>query len=163
MTEHKATYIKNIRESIKCRYQEGTITKRYSFDSFCNNFIPDSHPLDIKETNKCVCGHEIFYNYKYTHKKRDDYFILGSCCIKKFSEHYKNQRKCKGCDTKIKKNKTNYCKKCIDDEKRKIKEEKERIRYYIRCQCKDCGYQKKDDKYRYCYKCFQRRKEYYDY
>lgn len=161
MSDIRETYIKRIRENIKNKYLDGDIIKRYSFKSFCNNFIPDEKPLEERETDKCLCGHDIVYNYRYTHKKRGDYFILGSCCIEKFSEHYKSQRICKGCGDKIKKNKTNYCKDCIDREKNKIKREKERLRYIIRCQCKDCGYQKKDDKYRYCYKCFQRRKENY--
>ena len=159
-TEHKETYIQRIRKNIKERYLEGKISKRYSFNSFCNRFIPDLYCLDEQEEERCICGHPITRNFKYTHVKCDDYFILGRCCIEKFSKYHENQRKCKGCDTKIRKNKSNYCKKCIDDEKKKIKEEKEKIRYYKKCQCKDCGYQKKDDKYRYCYKCFQRRKEY---
>jgi hypothetical protein len=163
MTELRETYIKNIRENIKLKYEEGEISKRYSFNSFCNNFIPDKYPLDESESKYCLCGHEIFYNYKYSHKDRDDYFILGSCCIKKFSSHYQNQRKCKNCDCKIKVNKSGLCKECRNKEKEEQRKIKEKEKYLKECECKDCGYQMKNNKYKYCYKCNERRKKHYYY
>lgn len=132
-------YIEIIRRNIKDLFLKGEISKRYSFDSFCNNFIP-GEKLIIQEKDNCICGHKIKNNFKYKHKNREDYFILGSCCIKKYSEHYKNDRKCKKCSCQIRAGSI-YCKKC---------------KYENKCKCKICGYQKKDDKYKYCYLCFKK-------
>ncbi|WP_396190332.1 hypothetical protein [Flavobacterium sp.] len=153
--EENRKYWKRIRANIKKLKKEGKITKRYKYESFCNNFIPLDDPLDNSITNKCLCDHDIKYNYKYIHKDREDYFILGSCCIKKFSTFYKNQRKCKECNVDIKKNESNLCKICRDMEREKIKEQEKR-------KCKCCGYIKADDKYKYCYYCNQKKKYTYN-
>jgi hypothetical protein len=153
--EENTTYWKRIKANIKQLKKDGKITKRYTFESFCNNFIPFDEPLAINITDKCLCNHNIIYNYKYVHKERDDWFILGSCCIKKFSTIYKKQRICKDCGQDIKKNKTNLCKICREIEKDMIKQEKKR-------KCKCCGNDKKDYKYKYCYYCFLRSKRYID-
>ena len=138
----ESTYWKRIKANIKKQYEEGKITKKYSYNSFCNNFIAEEQELEIAETNECLCDHEIIRNYKYKHKERGDYFILGSCCIKKFSVEYYKKIQCKECNEKIKPNKYNICSKC------RIEKE-----YENRCKCKKCGYIKNDDKYKYCYKC----------
>jgi hypothetical protein len=143
--EH-SKYWDRIKANIKRLKKEGKITKRYNYDSFCNNFIPDLEPLQTSITNKCMCDHGIVHNFKYTHKDRDDMFIMGSCCIKKFSTVYKEFRECKICNNKIKKNKENLCKQCKE-------KEKERLLYIEKCKCEGCGYIKKDDKYKYCFKC----------
>lgn len=154
--EH-SKYWNKIKANIKKLKEEGKITKRYTYDSFCNNFIPDLEPLKTSITNKCICDHNIVHNFKYTHKDRDDYFILGSCCIKKFSTVYKEQRKCKGCRRDIRRNDDNLCKYCRDREERikRHKENKERCKeiYKERCKCKECGETMKDDTYKKCYSC----------
>lgn len=148
--DEKQKYIDRIRKNIKESFKEGMIIKRYSFKTFCSRFIAEDRPLETPIKEECICGHKIVHNYKYKHVEREDYFILGSCCIKKFSEHYKNHRTCKECGCKIKKNKTNRCSKC-----------KKKIEYINKCKCKQCGYQKKDNKYKYCYKCFEKKKKLY--
>jgi hypothetical protein len=147
----KSKYWQRIRKNIKKLYIESKISKRYTYESFCNNFIPEENPLEIPETDKCICDHDIKYNYEYKHKTNDDYIILGSCCIKKFSTVYKEQRKCIDCDKKIRKNDDNRCKQCRE-------EEEERLLKIEKCKCKGCGYIKKDDKYKYCYYCNQKNK-----
>lgn len=151
--EENSRYWQRIRKTIKKLYIEGKITQRYTYESFCNDFIPEEDKLEDPETGKCICDHDIKHNYEYKHKENDDYFILGSCCIKKFSTVYKEQRKCIDCDEKIKKNADNRCKDCR-------KAEIKRKAYQEKCKCKGCGYIKKDDKYKYCYYCNQKRKTY---
>ena len=84
--------------------------------------------------------------YKYQHINKEDYFVLGRCCIKKYSNLYKAERKCIECECKIRKNKTNLCKNC--NEKR-IQKEKEELSY----RCKQCNYKMKTNKYKFCYLC----------
>jgi hypothetical protein len=139
-------YWQRIRKNIKKQYKEGYITQRYSYEDFCNNFVPDERPLTTSIRDKCICDHDIIHNYKYNHKDNEDYFILGSCCIKKFSTVYKQQRECIDCGKKIRKNDDNRCKECRETEK-------ERLEYIEKCKCKGCKVVKKDDKYKYCYKC----------
>lgn len=148
--KENSKYWLRIKKNIKRIHKEGKITKRYKYESFCNNFIPDIKPLTTSIRDKCLCDHDIIHNYKYTHKDRDDWFILGSCCIKKFSTVYKNQRKCKECGDDIRKNDDNICKKCRDNHKQRIKRQEKEIESR---KCKGCGYIKNDDKYKYCYKC----------
>jgi hypothetical protein len=143
--DENSKYWERIRKNIKKLYKDGKIEERYSFESFCNDFTPEDEPLENKETDKCICDHDIIHNYEYKHKDNTDYFILGSCCIKKFSTVYKQQRECEDCGNKIRKDKKrcNDCK--IKEFRRKEKEEK--------CKCIKCGYIMKDDKYSKCYKC----------
>lgn len=143
--EH-SKYWDRIRANIKKMKKEGKITKRYKYDSFCDNFIPSETPMTTSITNKCICDHEIVHNYKYIHMNTGDCVILGSCCIKKFSTIYKEQRKCKECSEEIRKNEDNLCKICREMERDKMK-------HIEKCKCKGCGYIKKDDKYKYCFKC----------
>lgn len=143
------TYWERIRKNIKTLKEEGQIKKRYKYQSFCDNFIPSQHPLITPIKKECLCNHQITYNYKYEHKDNGDYFILGSCCIKKFSTYYKKQRECKECKEPIRKNEDNLCKDC-----RYEKEEKRLIKKYEeKCKCVKCKVIKKDDKYKLCYTC----------
>lgn len=157
--EENCKYWKRIKANIKKLKKEGDITKRYKYESFCNNFIPLDKPLDNSITNKCLCDHDIKYNYKYIHKDRDDFFILGSCCIKKFSTVYKLERKCKECNKDIKKNKDNLCKECREFEITTKMLEQQMLERLEKLKCKGCGYIKKDDKYKYCYRCNMKNKE----
>ena len=145
-------YIKKIKKGLKKAFEEGKVSKHYSFKSFCNNFIPETTAFENK--GYCLCGHDIYNNFKYTHYKRDDTFILGSCCIERFSTKYKEEeekkRKCIECDDDIRKNKYNLCKEC---RKIQLKAEKEKEKYEQRCRCIKCGIIKKDDKYKMCYTC----------
>ena len=116
---HKTAYWKRIRENIKLLYngelskERGKISKRYTLKGFCERFISDEEPFDEKE-NKCICGHDIYQNYKYYHKNKgeEEFFVLGSCCIKRFSREYYLRRTCKDCNTKIKYCKSQRCKEC---------------------------------------------------
>lgn len=144
--EEKSKYWERIKTNIKILYKKKEIIKKYSYEEFCNDFIPDKDPLNIGKKKKCICDHDIIHNYKYKHKENEDYFILGSCCIKKFSLEYKKLRECTECGEAIKKNDDNLCKYC-----RKSKKEEEK--YKEACKCQKCGYQKKDDKYKLCYQC----------
>lgn len=147
-------YWERIKENIEELYINCRIYENYSYNSFCKDFIPDILPLKISISNNCLCGHDIKHNYKYTHKDNiEEYFILGSCCIKRFSIIYREQRQCKECGEKIRRNDDNLCKDCRD-------EKKEIIKYQEKCKCKGCGYIKKDDKYKYCYSCKYGQKKY---
>jgi hypothetical protein len=156
--EVNSKYWQRIRKNIKKQYKEGKITQRYSYEEFCNDFIPKEEHIDARETNKCLCDHNIVYNHEYKHKDNEDYFILGSCCIKKFSTVYKQQRECIDCEKKIRKNDDNRCKECREMENYCKIQEQKRIEYQNKCKCKGCGYIKKDDKYKYCYYCNQKNK-----
>jgi hypothetical protein len=160
----RSEYISKIKKSIKELNEQGYITKRYKFQSFCDNFISDDKGCKYEEfkprdraTTKCMCGHAILYNFKYKHKTKDDFFVLGSCCIKKFSTHYRKQRECKICNEPIRKNKTNMCETCDETEQQRITYEKTRLKLIRenedRCRCKKCGTIKKDSKYKLCYTC----------
>jgi len=133
-------YWLKIKENIELLYLNKEISENYTYEQFCNDFIPSDEPLEQPIQNECLCGHDIIYNYTYENDK--DTFILGSCCIKTFSSFYRNKRSCIDCNIKIKKNKDNRCPEC-----RKID----------KCKCKGCGYIKKDTKYKYCYLCFNKR------
>jgi hypothetical protein len=137
-------YWERIKSNIKRLYKEGEISKRYSYESFSDDFIPATIPLSNSIKDECICDHKIKYNYKYVHKDNSDYFILGSCCIKKFSTVYRKERECKECNKQIRKNQDNICTDC-----------REYKAYKEKCKCKKCGYMKKDDKYKYCYLCFR--------
>ena len=63
----ESKYWKRIKANIKAQYAEGKITKKYSYHSFCNNFV-EQEKLRESESDKCLCGHEILNNYKYKHK-----------------------------------------------------------------------------------------------
>lgn len=139
-------YWERIKENIERLYSDCKIYDNYTYNSFCNDFIPDTYPLKEGTQNKCMCNHDIIHNYRYIHKRNEDTFILGSCCIKKFSIIYRQLRQCKNCKCKIRINDDNICPSC-----RQI--EKDRIKYENKCKCKKCGYVKKDDKYKYCYSC----------
>jgi hypothetical protein len=145
-------YIKKIKVGLEREFKEGNVSKHYKFKSFCNNFIPSIEPFE-KDGN-CLCGHPIYNNYKYKHHKRDDVFILGSCCIERFSTIYQEEeekkRKCTSCASDIRKNKYNLCKECREIRK---KAEKAREKYEEKCKCKICGVIKKDDTYKLCYTC----------
>jgi len=161
------SYISKIKKSIKELKEQGHIIKRYKFQSFCDNFISDERGVKYEEfnprdraTTKCMCGHPILYNFKYKHISNGDFFVLGSCCIKKFSTHYQKERKCKECNEPIKKNNDNLCKDCRDcrDEKNRLElYEITRLKlireYENKCRCKKCNMEKKDDKYKLCYTC----------
>jgi hypothetical protein len=148
--DENSKYWERIRKNIKKLYKDDKIEERYSFESFCNDFIPEDEPLENKETDKCICDHDIIHNFKYKHKDRNDYFILGSCCIKKFSTVYKELRKCKECRKDIRRNEDNLCGFCRGKEERK----RRRIeKYKERCKCKECGETMKDDTYKKCYSC----------
>ena len=62
MNSKTESYIKRIKENIKTKHLEGELSKRFSFKSFCNNFIPDEEPLEVKESDRCICGHDIIKN-----------------------------------------------------------------------------------------------------
>jgi hypothetical protein len=155
MENQDSKYWVRIKANIKKLYKEGNITQRYSYENFCNDFIPDEEPLEDNESNKCLCEHDIKYNHEYKHKDNSDYFILGSCCIKKFSKYYQHQRICIDCNKKIKKNKDNRCKECREEEQERLLDEERR-------RCRGCNYIKKDDKYKYCYYCNQKKKSTYN-
>jgi len=139
--------ISRIKKNIKREYELGRVSKHYTFKSFCDNFKAVVE-IPIERNYYCICGHAIFYNYKYKHIKRDDIFILGSCCIEKYSTLHKEgeeaKRKCLDCDVIIRKNKDNLCKKCRLD---RLIIEREHNNYY----CK-CG-KSKDKDFEDCYNC----------
>lgn len=157
-----STYWERIKTNIENLYLKKLIKENYSYDEFCNDFIPFDHPLDNNIDDKCICNHDIKYNYTYTHQKNKDQFILGSCCIKKFSTIYKNKRTCLDCNIKIKANKDNICSECKVYRKKIEKENERKLieqkKYLDSCKCRECGYQKKDNKYKYCFFCNQKLK-----
>lgn len=59
-------------------------------------------------TDECVCGHRIQENAFISNGKQ--LLILGSCCVKRFTEKGTKQV-CKGCK-QLWKGKSVYCKKC---------------------------------------------------
>lgn len=148
----KSNYWLRIKHNIESLFEKKLIKENYSFESFCNDFIPLDTPNNKTITDKCLCEHYIKYNYSYIHESNKDEFILGSCCIKKFSTIYKTQRLCIDCGIKIKLNKENRCSECKKDNK-KLKQEEEK--YIKSCKCKKCGYIKKDSKYKYCFNCYK--------
>ncbi len=147
------TYWKRIKLNIENLYLKGFLKDNYSYESFCNDFIPCEIQLEIPKNEECLCQHRIKYNYTYTHKTNKDELILGSCCIKKFSTIYKKKRTCIDCNITIRTNKDNRCSEC------KIYKKKEQ-QYIDSCKCKECGYVKKDDKYKYCYFCYKKKYNY---
>jgi len=178
----ESKYWKRIKINIELLYSKGLIQENYSYDSFCNEFIPCENPVDNPLEKECLCDHPIKQNYRYKHHTNKDKFILGSCCIKKFSTIYKNKRICLYCQIKIKKNTDNICTECKsnikENKKRQDKEEKEerekqhkiiekiqqqiqqeikQKKYLESCKCKECGYQKKDNKYKYCFICYKKK------
>ena len=146
--ELNSKYWNRIKINIEKLYKKKLISQIYSYDDFCNNFNPSLKALQFPIEDKCLCGHEIKYNYTYINNSNNDVFILGSCCIETFSTIYKNKRICIDCDVKIKINKQNRCADCRKKNKEKLKKEEEK-------KCKGCGYLKKDTKYKYCYYCFK--------
>jgi predicted Zn-ribbon and HTH transcriptional regulator len=148
----QSTYWKRIKLNIESLFNKNLIKENYSYDDFCNDFIPLEFPKQTSTKNKCLCEHSIKYNYGYIHKDNNDEFILGSCCIKKFSTIYKSKRICADCGIKVKLNKDNRCPECKKNVK-KIKQEQEI--YIESCKCKKCGYIKKDSKYKYCFICYK--------
>lgn len=150
----QSKYWNRIKSNIEILYTKGLIKYNYSYDDFCNDFIPSEEPEYDEMTAECICTHPIKYNYIYTHKNSTDYFILGSCCIKKFSKKYKEKRLCLDCNITIRLNKENRCRNCKIIKKRQIEEEQ---KYLESCKCKECGYQKKDNKYKYCFICYKKK------
>lgn len=150
----ESTYWQRIKSNIEYLFIKNLIRENYSFNDFCNDFIPLDSPRELSIYSKCLCEHPIKKNYSYIHKDNKDELILGSCCIKKFSTIYKSKRICIDCSIKIKLNKENRCCECKKNNK-KIKQEQER--YRESCKCKECGYIKKDSKYKYCYNCYKKK------
>ena len=68
-------YLVRIKENIKLLHrgqlppERGQITKRYNLHSFKNNFIAIKEVFE-EQDNLCICGHAIFRNYKYYHKRK---------------------------------------------------------------------------------------------
>ena len=149
-------YWDRIKINIENLYLKKFIKENYSYDDFCNDFIPCETPLEIPIKDKCICDHNIKHNYTYIHNKNNDVLILGSCCIKKFSTMYKNRRTCIDCNITIRKNTDNYCSECRSYKKIEIQRQKEQDAFIQSCRCKKCGYLKKNNKYKYCYYCFQK-------
>jgi hypothetical protein len=154
-------YWERIKLNIENLYLNDFIKENYSYESFCNDFIPQEISLKNPITDRCMCNHNIKNNYTYTHKTNKDEFILGSCCIKIFSTIYKNKRICIDCNITIRKNKDNICSQCksyriIEEAQKREKELKEQ-QYRESCKCKGCGYQKKDNKYKYCFICYKKK------
>jgi hypothetical protein len=144
MEDELKNYWENIKKNIKLlkegllKGKRGYITKRYNYNAFCNHFIPEPKAFEVKN-NQCICGHYILINFRYVHRHRpDEYLIVGSCCIKKFSAHYKEKRTCLDCNIKIKYHKSNRCKQC-------------RLNVF---ECKICNlYLKPEDKHKHCKRC----------
>ena len=153
-------YQQKIMTNLKSMFKQGLTQKEYSFAEFCKDFY-EAEELDGNDDH-CMCNHAIFKRYKYKHKTNDDYFVLGCCCIKTFSEEYKKLRKCLSCQKKIKKNKSNMCKECKEDadaiEQQRIMEQEQKLLEELSYHCKECNYKMKTNKYRYCFLCFEKRK-----
>jgi hypothetical protein len=114
-------YWKRIKINIEKLYINDLIKENYSYESFCDEFVPCEYPIEKPYKRECLCDHPIKHNYTYTHQTNKDEMILGSCCIKKFSTMYKNRRTCKDCNIHIYKNKDNICTECRSYRKKEIK------------------------------------------
>lgn len=155
-TEQEEKLWRKIKKNMKEKYELGLINNMYTYKEFCNDFVADMDATEDKTSDECLCGHDIEYNYEYTHKEGYDTFILGSSCIETFSTENKKRNKelrtCLICKCKIKKCKTNMCTDCKEQEQyRKINLFKQRI-YEKRITCQ-CGKPKKED-YKTCYDCY---------
>jgi len=131
-TEQEEKLWRKIKKNMKEKYDNGEINNLYTYKEFCDDFIADMDATEDKTSDECLCGHDIEYNYEYTHKEGYDTFILGSSCIETFSTENKKRNKelrtCLICKCKIKKCKSNMCTDCKQKKKNKeLKEYKERF------------------------------------
>ena len=133
-------WLSKIKTNIKQQYKNKQISEKYTLKDFCNDFIGHKNEIYYSIARQCICGHDIKRNYLYKNKYNNDVIILGSCCIKTFSTEYEKERKCFDCGIKIKKNKNNQCKECIE-------KDKEREKYIC-----ECGKNKKPE-YKKCFLC----------